>query len=66
MGCGQRVAAPAEGNSDVTLRGLASLMFRESRGLMEDLLVGDGLRRNAKGYAIWTETVRPVLFADLS
>ncbi len=62
----EMIAALADENPDVTYIDVATPMFDEEGALMKDLFVADGLHMNSSGYAIWTETVRPVLLADLS
>ncbi|MDG2308356.1 MAG: SGNH/GDSL hydrolase family protein [Candidatus Binatia bacterium] len=60
------IAALAEEDPEVTFIDVATPMFDEDGKLNKDLFVADGLHMNAKGYAIWTEAVRPVLLADLN
>ena len=38
-------------------------MLNEDGTVMADLLIEDGLHMNEKGYAIWTDVVRPVLMS---
>ena len=38
-------------------------MLNDNGTVMADLLVEDGLHMNAKGYAIWTDVIKPVLIA---
>lgn len=38
-------------------------MLNEDGTVMADLLIEDGLHMNEKGYAIWTDVIRPVLMS---
>ena len=55
--------ALADEHDHVQFLDTSTPMLNEDGTVMADLLVEDGLHMNAKGYAIWTNVVRPVLMA---
>lgn len=55
--------ALATSDENVTFIDVATPMFDAEGNLRRDLFIEDGLHMNAKGYAIWASTVRPVLLA---
>ena len=55
--------ALADEHEHVEFLDTSTPMLNDDGNVMADLLVEDGLHMNAKGYAIWTSVIRPVLMA---
>ena len=55
--------ALADEHDHVQFLDTSTPMLNEDDTVMDDLLVEDGLHMNAKGYAIWTNVIKPVLIA---
>lgn len=51
----------ADDREDMCYLDIATPMMEAEGFVREDLFVEDGLHLNTKGYAVWTETIRPIL-----
>lgn len=52
----------AASRDDLCYLDIATPMMEGDGFVREDLFVADGLHLNRKGYEVWTETIRPILF----
>lgn len=59
------IAERAQSDPQIHFADIASAMLNEQGKVNDELLISDGLHMNAKGYALWTAIIRPIL-VDIS
>ncbi|MEM8861219.1 MAG: GDSL-type esterase/lipase family protein [Chloroflexota bacterium] len=60
----QLIAGYAAGQSNITFIDMTSYFLDDNREPNAELFLSDGLHLNAKGYAIWTSNIKPILADD--